>query len=359
MSYLNGGQSATADETATARILQSLSQKSHESSAAAAAAAAAASAAASASGTTTKQLYGRHHSYEPPLAVNANAGASSVSVGTSSRHRYDSSGSTDGRRTSGSTDGSTTFFVDNIPLKECSNSSAMHYSSRDDDEGNSIEVRPGPVDPSAGRFYILQAIMQDHTYCEPSAVTSSSTVASTTDQHHHHHHHHHYPSSHHQNSIQSNSVATATGADMFVSSSTSSTSGVANLSTAPTATPTAPAMAIPVAHMNLAKLTSAALASDLLGGGAGGKGAGRTGMFEYHLYQAKGGLSTTRPGAHDDNDDAQSVISNGSRGAGQDNDLGEETDTAPECEGEDDSVTRCICDLTHDDGYMICCDKCS
>lgn len=37
----------------------------------------------------------------------------------------------------------------------------------------------------------------------------------------------------------------------------------------------------------------------------------------------------------------------------------EETDTAPEGEGEDDSVTRCICDLTHDDGYMICCDKCS
>jgi len=25
----------------------------------------------------------------------------------------------------------------------------------------------------------------------------------------------------------------------------------------------------------------------------------------------------------------------------------------------DDSVTRCICDFLHDDGYMICCDKCS
>ena len=24
----------------------------------------------------------------------------------------------------------------------------------------------------------------------------------------------------------------------------------------------------------------------------------------------------------------------------------------------DDSITRCICDFTHDDGYMICCDKC-
>ena len=34
---------------------------------------------------------------------------------------------------------------------------------------------------------------------------------------------------------------------------------------------------------------------------------------------------------------------------------GEET----EDEGQDDSVTRCICDFLHDDGYMICCDKCS
>lgn len=23
-----------------------------------------------------------------------------------------------------------------------------------------------------------------------------------------------------------------------------------------------------------------------------------------------------------------------------------------------DSVTRCICNFTHDDGYMICCDQC-
>jgi len=26
--------------------------------------------------------------------------------------------------------------------------------------------------------------------------------------------------------------------------------------------------------------------------------------------------------------------------------------------GTDDSVTRCICDFQHDDGYMICCDEC-
>jgi len=41
-------------------------------------------------------------------------------------------------------------------------------------------------------------------------------------------------------------------------------------------------------------------------------------------------------------------------------DGGEETETAPEADddNQDDSVTRCICDYLHDDGYMIQCDKC-
>ena len=30
----------------------------------------------------------------------------------------------------------------------------------------------------------------------------------------------------------------------------------------------------------------------------------------------------------------------------------------PDLANADDSVTRCICDFQHDDGYMICCDKC-
>jgi len=42
---------------------------------------------------------------------------------------------------------------------------------------------------------------------------------------------------------------------------------------------------------------------------------------------------------------------------------GEDPDTASADEGDDDddyegSVTRCICDFQHDDGYMICCDQC-
>ncbi|XP_023940050.2 uncharacterized protein LOC112047238 [Bicyclus anynana] len=35
---------------------------------------------------------------------------------------------------------------------------------------------------------------------------------------------------------------------------------------------------------------------------------------------------------------------------------GSDTETAPE--GEEEGKTRCICNFTHDDGYMICCDRC-
>ncbi|XP_052891578.1 uncharacterized protein LOC128299612 [Anopheles moucheti] len=331
MIYLNG----QSDETATARILQSLSQKSHETS----------------SGNV--KTYTRHHSYDPSQS-------SATGTGAANRHRYDSSGSTDGRRMSGSVEATTILYADSIPLRECNTTNTMqhpaHYSARDDDEGNSIEVRPGPVDPSAGLFYILQAIMQDHTYCEPL----SSNV---TEQHRNA-----FPqgviSSNLQN-IPSNAAAMVPGSVMsgvdmssLAMVTTAPLSSGLNSATTTMAAPSLPAsnsssIVIPLAQMNLAKLTSAAVASELLGSAKGTTG----GMFEY-LYQAKGGLSTARPGANDDNDDAQSVISTGSR-AGHDNDLGEETDTAPEGEGEDDSVTRCICDLTHDDGYMICCDKCS
>ncbi|XP_053679214.1 serine-rich adhesin for platelets [Anopheles nili] len=340
ISYING----QSDETTTARILQSLSQKSLESG-------------------NNMKILGRHPS-----------GIELSGVSVSSRLRYDSSSSIDGGRQSGSADGVTSLFADNIPLKECISSnmgsSSTYYSGRDDDEGNSVEVRPGPVDPSAGRFYVLQAVMQDHTYCEP--LSTSVAQSSVVEQHHHTVSSGMLPTMQQQQpNILSNStpttqqsavgsVANAAGSGSPAMGSFTST-GVASKTTAiagiAVGSSGCPPMMVPVAQMNLAKLTSAAVASDLLAGVAVKRAAAVTGMFEY-LYQAKGGLSTTRPRMHDDNDDVQSVISNGSR-TGQDNDLGEETDTAPECEGEDDSVTRCICDLTHDDGYMICCDKCS
>jgi hypothetical protein len=60
----------------------------------------------------------------------------------------------------------------------------------------------------------------------------------------------------------------------------------------------------------------------------------------------------------------RSPVRRGPVGA-NDNEEGEETETAPEEQDEEDddeqedSITRCICDFLHDDGYMICCDGCS
>ncbi|XP_063360824.1 uncharacterized protein LOC134649953 isoform X2 [Cydia amplana] len=63
---------------------------------------------------------------------------------------------------------------------------------------------------------------------------------------------------------------------------------------------------------------------------------------------------TYKPPAIQD-DDTASVISSidGDRrpAAG-----GSDTETAPE--GEEEGKTRCVCEFTHDDGYMICCDRC-
>nr|CAD7403103.1 unnamed protein product [Timema poppensis] len=75
-------------------------------------------------------------------------------------------------------------------------------------------------------------------------------------------------------------------------------------------------------------------------------------------YTLPGGMYPYDPRLHrtdDDDDDANSVISSNPGREGEPE--GEETETAPEGEDED-SVTRCICDFQHDDGYMICCDKC-
>lgn len=35
-----------------------------------------------------------------------------------------------------------------------------------------------------------------------------------------------------------------------------------------------------------------------------------------------------------------------------------DSDNSDDSNDSDDSVTRCICEFTHDDGFMICCDKC-
>ncbi|CAG9785241.1 unnamed protein product [Diatraea saccharalis] len=55
-------------------------------------------------------------------------------------------------------------------------------------------------------------------------------------------------------------------------------------------------------------------------------------------------------------DDAASVISSIEGDRRPPEQGGSDTETAPE--GEEEGKTRCICDFTHDDGYMICCDRC-
>ncbi|XP_017754952.1 PREDICTED: uncharacterized protein LOC108547102 isoform X1 [Eufriesea mexicana] len=81
-------------------------------------------------------------------------------------------------------------------------------------------------------------------------------------------------------------------------------------------------------------------------------GAGSSTATSQHTYIYGKVVSSTNV-----DDDAASAISSET---GRDVELeGEETETAPEGEGDDeDSVTRCICEFEHDDGYMICCDRC-
>ncbi|XP_044727517.1 inactive histone-lysine N-methyltransferase 2E isoform X2 [Chrysoperla carnea] len=65
--------------------------------------------------------------------------------------------------------------------------------------------------------------------------------------------------------------------------------------------------------------------------------------------------ASKRPGEIQDDDAGSTISSDAGREVEPE---GEETETAPEGEGDEDSVTRCICEFEHDDGYMICCDKC-
>ena len=58
-----------------------------------------------------------------------------------------------------------------------------------------------------------------------------------------------------------------------------------------------------------------------------------------------GNSGSTKNSGHNNSSSTNTVISNNGGG---------DTEVDP-YEG---SVTRCICDFQHDDGYMICCDRC-
>ncbi|KZC08890.1 Histone-lysine N-methyltransferase MLL5 [Dufourea novaeangliae] len=81
-------------------------------------------------------------------------------------------------------------------------------------------------------------------------------------------------------------------------------------------------------------------------------GAGSSAATSQHPYM----YGQVVTGTNVEDDAASAISSETGREAEPE---GEETETAPEGEGDDeDSVTRCICDFEHDDGYMICCDRC-
>uniref|UniRef100_A0A336M3I8 CSON009779 protein n=1 Tax=Culicoides sonorensis TaxID=179676 RepID=A0A336M3I8_CULSO len=182
-------------------------------------------------------------------------------------------------------------------IVERSNSNGNNLQHQvQDEELVGIEVRPSPIPlTSDGKLSILHTVYQDHTYCAPMTPRLLTVTESTF--------------STMNPNLESNTVAAA-----------------AVLSSMPGA----------------AKLFN---------------------------RQSAGGVTISVPSQQllvpqiqQRDDDANSTISTGSHSGlyiDQGEDPGEETETALEGEGEEDSETRCICELTHDDGYMICCDTCS
>ncbi|CAD7081369.1 unnamed protein product [Hermetia illucens] len=195
------------------------------------------------------------------------------------------------------------------------------------------EVRPIPVSTHDARIQALHAVLQDHTYPPPQQqqqhqqVQQQQIATSIAQQQMH-------PS---QLQPQIQQQAHTGGAIATTTITTISSSGVYNTSCI-------------VGQQNVGNTNNATMQLTTTAGSL---------LTSSNLATFNYGQTAHHHNQRDD--DANSVISNESRHGheGLDNDLGEETETAPEAEAEDDSVTRCICDLTYDDGYMICCDKCS
>lgn len=397
--FLNGQQ--MTDES-SARILQSLSQRSSETG--------------KYGGLKQHQqqqftFYGSDNVPQSPTTNMVPGGSSVNSAGII----YDPSDvrfyedKHDGRRSSSS---DVITYADNIPLRE-GYPSSYSYNHRDDDDHIGVEVRPAPVDTSNGRYHILQAVLQDHTYFaslpdvklpepQPQPVSTSpqqsqllQTSIPTTVSHHqplppplHHHQNQPQPqqqhyqqalsSSQNQHYLQQSPSSQSHQQSTNYKQQTSLPASVAVTVMPPSSTSVNVAIppsgvSVPLTQGNLGALVSVT-GSGAVGGNLTSPVCASTvttttpssimvgkqqqpqaiipGSALEYIYQ--------RQSIPPQDDDANSVISTGSRTYNNmDIDLGEETETAPEGEGEDDSVTRCICDLTHDDGYMICCDKCS
>lgn len=213
---------------------------------------------------------------------------------------------------------STTTFIDNIPLPTRSDTTSYHRQTDQDDDIIGEEVRPTPVTTMDERLRTLHAVLQDHSYSylqppkrteidpPPPVVAAQQPTPSQL--------------------LQSNVDSVPTNSNVVVGVPLS-------------ITPIGSSAISPSSSISVATTTNASLTKTPTG----------------YTYMYNPSASGTEK-----DDDASSVISTGSRtGNNVEPDMGEDTDTAAEGEPEDDSVTRCICEFTHDDGYMICCDKCS
>lgn len=177
-----------------------------------------------------------------------------------------------------------------------------HQLPEQDEEVIGVEERPSPIPITPdGKLSVLHAVYQDHTYCTPMTprlISVSEQTFSTMNP-----------------NLDTNTVAAA--------AVLSSMPGAAKLFN----------------RQNSGVVTSVP-----------------------SVQQQQQQLMVPQTQPHQRDDDANSTISTESHGGlyiDQGDDPGEETETALEGEGEEDSETRCICELTHDDGYMICCDSCS
>ncbi|XP_067645548.1 platelet binding protein GspB-like isoform X2 [Eurosta solidaginis] len=207
-------------------------------------------------------------------------------------------------------------------------SNAIASGNADEEDIIGEEVRPTPVNTQDLRLRTLHAIQQDHTYANAMPAHLQHGGA--------------------ENSKSGSGV----GVNSQVMSKASGGVGGANNTQSQLQTVLSGNAGCSVAMGNSQQWS--------LGGiGATVASAGQVGL---PIPPSSGQSTFTLHGQQiprmQQDDDAHSAISNGSRVAIGDIDPGEETETAAEAEAEDDSVTRCICDLTHDDGYMICCDKC-
>lgn len=179
----------------------------------------------------------------------------------------------------------------------------QHHHQEHDEDVVGIEVRPNPIPITPdGKLSVLHAVYQDHTYCTPM----TPRLVSVTEQ---------------------------TFSTMNPNLDTNTVAAAAVLSSMPGA----------------AKLFNR-------------QNSGVVTSVPSVQQQQQQQLMVPQTQQHQRDDDANSTISTESHGGlyiDQGDDPGEETETALEGEGEEDSETRCICELTHDDGYMICCDSCS